>query len=210
MRIIDEIKELGARLGHEKDRVTERVSDLVTQLAQSEANETFAIMRRLDPIVSVGPTTTIVALDEDVREVLGDPARFTTQAYASKLEAVTGPFMVGLDDAARHDHDRAALERAVTREDFPRLASATYATARRAVAEPRYGREIDVVAQLADPALDRVVADLLRDARARTPRPSCAGRAASSRRSSSTSATCPASATARSPTPRCGACTSTR
>ena len=47
-------------------------------------------------------------------EVLGDPARFTTQVYASKLEAITGPFMLGLDDPARHDHDRAALERAVT------------------------------------------------------------------------------------------------
>jgi cytochrome P450 len=161
MRIIDEIKELGARLGHEKDRVTERVSDLVTHLAQSEANETFAIMRRLDPIVSAGPMTTIVALAEDVEEVLGDPARFTTQAYAAKLEAITGPFMVGLDDAARHDHDRAAMERAVTPDDLLPLASATYASARRAVAEPRYAPAVDVVAQLADPTLDRVVADLL-------------------------------------------------
>ena len=161
MRIIDEIREIGARLGHEKDRVTERVSDLVTHLAQSEANETFAIMRRLDPIVSVGPMTTIVALAEDVREVLSDPVRFTTQDYGSKLEAITGPFMVGLDDAAAHNHERAALERAVTRADFPRLASATYAAARRAVAEPRHGGEIDVVAQFADPVLDRVAADYL-------------------------------------------------
>ena len=90
MRIIDEIKELGGRLGHAKDRLTERVSDLVGQLADSESNETFAIMRRLDPIVSAGPTT-IVALNEDVREVLGDATRFTTQLYAPKLEAVTGP-----------------------------------------------------------------------------------------------------------------------
>ncbi len=158
MRIIDEIKEIGARLGHEKDRVTERVSDLIVQLAESEANETFAIMRRLDPIVRAGPTT-IVALAEDVREVLSDPARFTADEYARKLEAITGPFLVGIDDLARHDHERAALERAVTPEDFPRLASATYAAARRAVAEPRHAGEIDIVAQLADPVLDGAAAD---------------------------------------------------
>ena len=159
MRIIDEIKELGARLGHEKDLVTERVSDLVARLARSVANETFVIMRRLDPIVRAGPTT-IVALNEDVKEVLGDPARFPTHDYAAKLEAITGPFMAGLDDPPRHDHDRAALDRAVTRDDFPWLASATYATARRALAEARHTGEIDVVAQLADPILDRTVADL--------------------------------------------------
>jgi len=45
-------------------------------------DETFAIMRRLDPIVRAGPTT-IVALNEDVKEVLGDPARFTTHDYAA-------------------------------------------------------------------------------------------------------------------------------
>ena len=46
MGIIDEIKEVGGRLGDAKDRLTERVSDLVGQLAGSESHETFAIMRR--------------------------------------------------------------------------------------------------------------------------------------------------------------------
>jgi len=42
MRIIDEIKELGARLGHEKDLVTERVSDIVAQLADPVLDRTAA------------------------------------------------------------------------------------------------------------------------------------------------------------------------
>lgn len=158
MRIIDEIKELGGRLGHAKDRLTERVSDLVGQLADSESNETFAIMRRLDPIVSAGPTT-IVALNEDVREVLGDATRFTTQLYAPKLEAISGPFLVGLDDTPLYRHDLATLDRAVRREDLPRLASAMYETAGELVASRRDEGAIDVVAQLADPALDRVISD---------------------------------------------------
>ena len=158
MGVIDEIRQLGQRLAHEKDRLTEKVSDLVGQLADSEANETFAIMRRLDPIVSAGPTT-IVALNEDVREVLGDPARFTAHLYGPKMEAVTGPFILGVDDTPLYHHDHAAMDRAVTREDLPRLARSMYDAARELVAARRDEGAIDVVSQLADPALDRVIAD---------------------------------------------------
>ena len=157
MGIIEEIKELGGRLDQAKDHLTERVSDLVGQLADSESNETFAIMRRLDPIVSAGPTT-VVALNEDVREVLGDATRFTTQLYAPKLKALTGPFLVGLDDTPLYRHDHAALDRAMTREDLPLLASAMYETARERVAQRRDEGTVDVVQQLADLALDRVIA----------------------------------------------------
>jgi cytochrome P450 len=156
--VIDEIKQLGARLGHEKDVLTEKVSDLFGQLADSESNETFAIMRRLDPIVSAGPTT-IVALNEDVKEVLGDPARFTAQLYGPKMEAITGPFILGVDDTPLYHHDHAAMDRAVTREDLPRLASSMYEVANELVAERRDEGTIDVVSQLADPALDHVVAE---------------------------------------------------
>jgi len=57
------------------------VSDLVGQLAESESHETFAILRRLDPIVRAG-STTIVALNEDVREVPRRPARFASDRVA--------------------------------------------------------------------------------------------------------------------------------
>ena len=157
MGVIDEIKQLGAKLAHEKDRLTEKVSDLVGQLADSEANETFAIMRRLDPIVSAGPTT-IVALNADVKEVLGDPARFTAHLYGPKMEAITGPFILGVDDTPLYHHDHAAMDRAVTREDLPRLASSMYEIANQLVTERRDEGEIDVVSQLADPALDHVIA----------------------------------------------------
>jgi cytochrome P450 len=158
MGVVDELKDLGQRLGHEKDRLTEKVSDLFGQLADSESNETFAIMRRLDPIVSAGPTT-VVTLNEDVKEVLGDPARFTAHLYGPKMEAVTGPFILGVDDTPLYHHDHAAMDRAVTREDLPRLAGSMYDAANELVAERRDEGEIDVVSQLADPALDRVIAE---------------------------------------------------
>ena len=77
MGIIDEIREAAGRLRHEKDELTEKVSDLVGGLADRGSAESFAVMRRHDPIVSLPGGITIVALNEDVKEVLGDPARFT-------------------------------------------------------------------------------------------------------------------------------------
>jgi cytochrome P450 len=159
MGILDEIKEAGERLKHEKDELTEKVSDLVGQLADRNVDESFAVMRAVDPIIGLPGGVTIVALNEDVKEVLGDPARFTAHLYGPKMEAVTGPFILGVDDTPLYHHDHAAMDRAVVREDMPRLGDAMYEAASELVAARRGDGEIDVVSQLADPALDRTIAD---------------------------------------------------
>jgi cytochrome P450 len=156
--IVDDIKRAAEQLGDERDRLAEKVSDLAGQLADRSAGETFAAMRRHDPIVSAG-SVTVVALNEDVKEVLGDPARFTVGLYGPKMTAITGPFILGVDDTPLYHHDHAAMDRAVTRDDLPRLAGAMYAAARELVAARRDDGEIDVVSQLADPALDRTITD---------------------------------------------------
>jgi cytochrome P450 len=156
MGIVDEIKQAAEKLGERRDALTEKVSDLVGVLADRQADETFAAMRRFDPIVSAGPTT-IVALHEDVVEVLGDPARFTADLYGPKMEAVTGPFILGVDDVPLYHHDHAAMDRAVRRDDLPLLASRMYETAQPLVAARREDGEIDVVSQLADPAIDSAI-----------------------------------------------------
>ena len=160
MGIVDELKDAGDRLRHERDVLTEKVSDLVGQLADRNVDESFKFMRDHNPIVSLPGGVTVVALNEDVREVLGDPARFTAGLYGPKMEAVTGPFILGVDDTPLYHHDHAAMDRAVVREDMPRLGAAMYDAARELVAAGRSdGGEIDVVSQLADPALDRTIAD---------------------------------------------------
>ena len=158
MGIVDEIKEAGERLKHKRDELTEKVSDLAGQLADRNVDESFAIMRAVDPIISLPGGVTIVALNEDVKEVLGDPARFTAQLYGPKMEAVTGPFILGVDDTPLYHHDHAAMDRAVVREDMPRLGDAMYEAASELVDARRADGEIDVVSQLADPALDRTIA----------------------------------------------------
>lgn len=158
MGIVDEIKEAGEKLADQRDKLTEKVSDLVGILADRNAEESFALMRRHDPIVSLPGGVTIVALNEDVKEVLGDPARFTAHLYGPKMEAVTGPFILGVDDVPLYHHDHAAMDRAVTREDLPVLAERMYETAQQLVAARRDDGEIDVVSQLADPAIDSGIA----------------------------------------------------
>lgn len=154
MGVLDEIKQAGEQLGGERDKLTERISDLAGQLADRGSAEGFELMRRHNPIVSLPGGITIVALNEDVKEVLGDPARFTAGLYGPKMEAVTGPFILGVDDVPLYHHDHAAMDRAVTREDLQVLASRMYETAQGLVAARREDGEIDVVSQLADPAID--------------------------------------------------------
>jgi cytochrome P450 len=158
MGILDQIKEAGEKLRHEKDELTEKVSDLVGGFADRGSAEGFELMRRTDPIVSLPGGVTIVALNEDVKEVLGDPARFTADLYGPKMEAVTGPFILGVDDTPLYHHDHAAMDRAVTREDLPVLAERMYETAQGLVAARKDEGEIDVVSQLADPAIDSGIA----------------------------------------------------
>lgn len=158
MGIVDEIKEAAEKLGDQKDKLTEKVSDLAGQLADKGSAEGFELMRRTDPIISLPGGVTIVALHEDVVEVLGDPARFTADLYGPKMEAVTGPFILGVDDVPLYHHDHAAMDRAVRREDLPVLAERMYETARGLVAARRDDGEIDVVSQLADPAIDSGIA----------------------------------------------------
>ena len=157
MGVLDEIREAADRLGDRRDALTERVSDLLGVLADKNAEESFALMRRFDPIVSLPGGVTVVALNEDVKEVLGDPARFTVHLYGPKMEAITGPFILGVDDTPLYHHDHAAMDRAVRRDDLPALADQMYDFARELVAARRADGEIDVVSQLADVAIDRQI-----------------------------------------------------
>jgi len=156
--VLDEIRETAERLRDRRNELTERVSDLLGVFADRNAEESFAFMRRHDPIVSLPGGVTVVALNEDVKEVLGDPRRFTVHLYGPKMEAITGPFILGVDDTPLYRHDHAAMDRAVRREDLPALAEQMYGFAQELVAARRDAGEIDVVSQLADPAIDRQIA----------------------------------------------------
>ena len=111
MGLDDEIRE---RFKDASDKLAEEVANLFGQVADKTAPSVFKFMRKHKPIVSAG-TTTVVALAEDVKEVLGDPDRFTAGLYGPKMVAVTGPFILGVDDTPLYHHDHAAMDRAVVK-----------------------------------------------------------------------------------------------
>ncbi|MDP2711505.1 MAG: cytochrome P450 [Solirubrobacteraceae bacterium] len=159
MGLDDAIRTALDRLSGDKDRLQVGLADVFGRVADSSALKTFALMRRHRPIVSAG-STTIVTRNEDVKEVLGDPARFTVDLYGPKMVAITGPFILGVDDTPLYRHDHAAMDRAVLREDLPMIGDRMYELARALVAERRDDDgEIDVVSQLADPAVDRTIGE---------------------------------------------------
>jgi cytochrome P450 len=149
--IDDEIRE---RFMGAADKLAEQVSTLFGQAANKTAGPLFGFMRAHKPIIATDAVA-IVALAEDVKEVLGDPERFTAGLYGPKMQAVTGPFILGVDDTPLYRHDHAAMDRAVRPQDMAQLGDATLGYARELVAAS--DGEIDVVSGLADPALIRSI-----------------------------------------------------
>ncbi len=117
----------------------------------------FALLRRVRPIVSLRRYA-LVTRHADVREVLADHHAFTVARYAPTMEAITGPFILGLDETPLYRHDDAALRAAVRPGDLDRIGEAMLAAARERVA--RRG-ELDVVGDLVDPCVNDVMSAYL-------------------------------------------------
>src|SRR4051794_28402960 len=116
----------------------------------------LAVLRRVRPIPVVKGNAMITRAS-DVHAVLRDHEHFTVSHYEPKMAAVSGPFILGLDDTELYRRDHAALRAAMRAEDVPRIGAVTLAAARERVAAA--GSRIDVVAELADPVIDRVMSE---------------------------------------------------
>lgn len=156
MRLLDEIEEVAGRLRHDAERAAEAANDVLGRFVGDHAEAVFAQLRRHMPIVSTHGFA-IVTLAEDVREVLGDFESFTVALYEPKMVAITGPFILGLDDTPLYRHDHAALRAAIRPDDLPRIEQLVLGAARERVADG--GGRIDVVAELTDPVVDGAITE---------------------------------------------------
>jgi cytochrome P450 len=136
-------------------RVKESVTALLVRRIGDNSGRILAPLRRYKPIVCIGGRYGLVTRADDVREVLGDHEHFTVSHYEPKMEEITGPFILGLDDTPLYKRDDAALNAVIRGEDLPRIADATLAAGRELMAAAN-GR-LDVVAEFADPAIDQVI-----------------------------------------------------
>ena len=116
----------------------------------------FTLLRWLRPVIATRRFGVVTRAD-DVRDVLADFAHFGVPAYNEKMMAISGPFILGLDDTPLYRHDHRALRAAIRREDSDGLAQRTLSTARDRLRMT--DRQIDVVGQFADPTIDAVMSD---------------------------------------------------
>ena len=116
----------------------------------------FTVLRTVRPIIATRRFGVVTRAD-DVREVLADFAHFGVPAYNEKMTAISGPFILGLDDTPLYRHDHQALRAAIRREDSAGLAERTLAA--RGIACAATDGQIDVVRELADPTIDAVMSE---------------------------------------------------
>ncbi|MBJ7520611.1 MAG: cytochrome P450 [Solirubrobacteraceae bacterium] len=155
MTLVDELSDLVDDVRDEAGRAAEHAADLAARALDRYSLDAIRGLRRHRPIIA-GRSVAIVTRADDVREVLADHEAFTVALYAPKMEALTGPFILGLDDTPLYRHDHAALRAAVRAEDLPAVDDAVLASARERIADA--GAELDIVSDLCDPVVDEVIA----------------------------------------------------
>jgi cytochrome P450 len=135
--------------------VHERASSAFAQLTD-RSRWLLEVVRRFRPLVATRRFGLVTRAD-DVREVLGDHVHFTVPFYNRKMTAISGPFILGLDDTPLYRRDHAALRKAIRPDDIAFLRDATLAAAREQMAAA--DGQIDIVVGFVEPAIDRVIAE---------------------------------------------------
>jgi len=119
----------------------------------------LALMRRVRPVLELTPTRIMLTREEDVREVLRRDEDFNVP-YLIRMEAMTGPFILGFNDSPTYRRERDALQDALGgARDLERIAKLS---AQRASAEcDAAGSELDLVTDVADPVIAASITDIV-------------------------------------------------
>jgi cytochrome P450 len=115
-----------------RERLLEAAAVGAARAVDARSRGAFGLLRRARPVL-VGRGVAVVSRRADVLAVLADHEGFGVP-YARAIEAITGPFLLGVDDAAAHARDRAALREVMPPEDAAALGERTVAAVERAVA----------------------------------------------------------------------------
>jgi cytochrome P450/glutathione S-transferase len=117
----------------------------------------FTLLRRVAPILVVGKRA-VVTRHADVLEVLTRDTDFTiAEVNEARINAIDGPFILGMDRSPQYDREEAALRLAVRRDDLERIRNfVAHSAAELAEAARPQGR-IDVVGGFARVAAMRLV-----------------------------------------------------
>ena len=117
----------------------------------------FTLLRRVAPILVVGKRA-VVTRHADVIEVLTRDTDFTiAEVNEKRINAIDGPFILGMDRSPQYDREEAALRRAVRRADLERIRNFVAHSAAELAGAARPKGRIDVVGGFARVVAMRLV-----------------------------------------------------
>ena len=120
------------------------------------ATPVLALLRRRRPIVRIGGVTYVTTYD-DVRDVLTRHEDFEVP-YLLRMEAMTGPFILGFPDGPAYQNERSALAEAIKRDDLERVFSVS--AARAELALDGDGSVVDVLSDVTHPAIAAAIEEV--------------------------------------------------
>lgn len=117
----------------------------------------FKLLRKHAPQLLIGKRL-ILTRHDDVIEVLSRDTDFTIrEVNEERINAIDGPFILGMDRSEEYDRESAALRQAVRRDDLERIRSFVRQSAEELTRAARAQGRIDVVGGLARVVAVRVV-----------------------------------------------------
>lgn len=120
---------------------------LTSQWLVQKPSELFAELRTRRPII-LTPIGAIVTKADDIRSILDRGTEFSVRMYNNKMERITGPFMLGMDDTARYRRESSILRLAFPDPGLIGLSDHISNWASEIVTASKHCGKIDVVSAL--------------------------------------------------------------
>ncbi len=144
MSLASELDHFAGRLAADVDRFVSEGVHALEHHVEEHPQPLFMLLRRVRPVLLIHDIA-IVTRYTDVVGVLADEQAFGVEPYGAKMRALTGDFILGLDDSVQYKRAVSILRLAAPRSDLATLAAFANGTAEALVAEGARTGRIDVV-----------------------------------------------------------------
>jgi cytochrome P450 len=144
MNLIAGLEHVAGRLGADVERFVQEGKQELEHHVEEHPQPLFALLRMVRPVLLIHDIA-IVTRYSDVVEVLTNDEAFGVEPYDVKMRALTGDFILGLDDSLPYERAVSILRLAAPRSDIPALATFVQETAQELVAQGARTGRVDVV-----------------------------------------------------------------
>lgn len=143
MSVLADLERFAGRIGAHVERLVKEGEQELKEHVEEHPQPLFTLLRTVRPALVVHDVA-IVTRYEDVVRVLSDGDSFGVEPYGEKMRALTGDFILGMDDSAAYERAVTILRMAAPRTDIPPLADFANRTAEELVAPAAGSGRLDV------------------------------------------------------------------